>query len=168
MNAYTNGNDSRVNVYFEDGSRFCHRVTAEESVRAKKEGASYIEKLIEKYNDKDKEVKPIFASRTKDEERYAMLLMQKDVIPLSSEEQEELEQLEDALFTGTYSVTDRKSLGAYIKHEREQQGISVRKMAELAGIQPSTVQNVESGAFTPRLDILQKMLAVLGKQLSIN
>ena len=66
-----------------------------------------------------------------------------------------------------FTITDRKSLGAYIKHEREQQGISVRKMAELAGIQPSTVQNVENGAFTPRLDVVQHILSVLGKRLTI-
>lgn len=166
MNAYTNGNDSRVNVYFEDGSRFCHRVTAEESVLAKKEGAPYIEKLMEKYKN-EKPAEPMRRELTRDEERYALLQMQKDVIPLTPDEQEEMEQLEDAIYTGTYSVTDRKSLGAYLKREREAQGISVRKMAELARIQPATVQNVENGAFTPRLDVVQKMLEVLGKRLTI-
>lgn len=65
------------------------------------------------------------------------------------------------------TIGDRESLGQWLRGVRVSAGISVRKMAELAGIQPSTVQNVENGAFTPRLDIVQRMLDVLGKSLSI-
>ena len=66
-----------------------------------------------------------------------------------------------------FTITDRKSLGAYLKREREAQGISVRKMAVLAEIRPATVQNVEKGSFTPRLDVLQRMLSALGKSIQI-
>ena len=62
----------------------------------------------------------------------------------------------------------REQLGQLIRGWRVSQGISIRRFAELAGVQPNTVQNVENGAFTPRLDIVQRMLAVLGKQLRIN
>lgn len=65
------------------------------------------------------------------------------------------------------TVGDREMLGQWLRGLRISRGISVRKMAELSGIQPSTVQNVENGAFTPRLDVLQRMLDVLGKQLRI-
>ena len=58
-------------------------------------------------------------------------------------------------------------LGQLIKGWRVSQGISIRRFAGMAGITPATVQNVENGAFTPRLDIVQRMMAALGKRLSI-
>lgn len=64
-------------------------------------------------------------------------------------------------------VDDRETLGQYIRGVRVSNGISIRKMAEMADIRPSTVQNVENGAFTPRLDILQRILNVLGKRIAI-
>ena len=64
-------------------------------------------------------------------------------------------------------VDDPKTLGLYIRGMRVSKGISIRKMGELASVPPSTVQNVENGAFMPRLDILQRMLAALGKRLAI-
>jgi DNA-binding XRE family transcriptional regulator len=65
-------------------------------------------------------------------------------------------------------VEDRNTLGQYIRGVRVSQGISIRKMAEMANIRPSTVQNVEKGSFTPRLDIVQKMLSALNKRLNIS
>ena len=62
---------------------------------------------------------------------------------------------------------DRVTLGNYIRDERIRQGISIRKMAELSDVQPATVQNLENGTFSPRLDIVQRMLAALGKQLTV-
>lgn len=66
------------------------------------------------------------------------------------------------------TTATREQLGQLIRGWRVSQGISIRRFAELAGVRPNTVQNVENGAFTPRLDIVQRMMAVLGKQLSIN
>ena len=65
------------------------------------------------------------------------------------------------------TTASREELGLLIRGWRVSQGISIRKMAEMADIRPSTVQNVENGAFTPRLDILQRILNVLGKRIAI-
>ena len=65
------------------------------------------------------------------------------------------------------TTASREELGQLIRWWRVSQGISIRRMADLAGLTPSTVQNVEKGAFTPRLDIAQKMLAALNKRLTV-
>ena len=65
-------------------------------------------------------------------------------------------------------IEDREGLGQYLHFRRVALGISYRKLAEMSGLTPSTVQNVENGAFTPRLDIILKMLGVLGKRLTIS
>lgn len=65
------------------------------------------------------------------------------------------------------TTASREELGQLIRGWRVSQGISIRRFAELAGVRPNTVQNVENGAFTPRLEIVQRMMAVLGKKLSI-
>lgn len=76
--------------------------------------------------------------------------------------------MENPLFEEvSVDVDDRETLGQYIRGVRVSKGISIRRMADLAGLTPSTVQNVENGAFTPRLDIAQKMLAALDKRLTI-
>ena len=66
------------------------------------------------------------------------------------------------------TTASREELGQLIRGWRVSQGISIRRFAELAGVRPNTVQNVENGAFTPRLDIVQRMMTALGKQLSIH
>ena len=65
------------------------------------------------------------------------------------------------------SSATREEIGQLIRAYRVQQSISIRDFADLAGIQPSTVQNVEKGSFTPRLDVLQRMLSALGKSIQI-
>ena len=64
-------------------------------------------------------------------------------------------------------IDDRETLGQYLRLLRVTQNISVRGMAERCELSPSTIQNIEKGAFTPRLDIITKMIAVLGKSLKI-
>lgn len=65
-------------------------------------------------------------------------------------------------------INDRVELGSFIHNVRVSQGITVRGMAEKSGIMPSTVQNVEKGAFSPRLDIIKKMLDALGAKMKIS
>lgn len=65
-------------------------------------------------------------------------------------------------------ISEREELGAYIRMMRVSQGITVRGMAEMCGVQPSTVQNVEKGSFSPRLDIIKKMLDALGAKMKIS
>lgn len=65
-------------------------------------------------------------------------------------------------------INDRVELGSFIHNVRVSQGITVRGMAEKSGIMPSTVQNVEKGSFSPRLDIIKKMLDALGAKMKIS
>ena len=62
-------------------------------------------------------------------------------------------------------INDRVELGSFIHNVRVSQGITVRGMAEKSGIMPSTVQNVEKGAFSPRLDVITRIFEVLGVKL---
>lgn len=57
---------------------------------------------------------------------------------------------------------DRMNLGRIIKHLRMQRGESVRSTAEQCGFSPSTIQNIEYGRFSPRLDVLQRILEHFG------
>lgn len=66
-----------------------------------------------------------------------------------------------------HTITGREDLGAYLRERRTEKGISVRGMAQAAGLVPSTVQNIENGAFTPRLDVILKISDVLGLSLTI-
>jgi len=49
FNHYNNGNDSRVNVYFEDGTEWHRTVTAYDVTRLAREGVPYLLALMEKY-----------------------------------------------------------------------------------------------------------------------
>ena len=65
------------------------------------------------------------------------------------------------------NITDRWSLGQTIKELRTGKGISVRKMAEICDISPTTVQNVENGSFSPRVDLVIRMIEILGASIRI-
>lgn len=48
-NHYNNGNNSKVNVYFEDGTEWHRTVTAYEVTRLAHLGEAYLKVLLEKY-----------------------------------------------------------------------------------------------------------------------
>jgi transcriptional regulator with XRE-family HTH domain len=62
------------------------------------------------------------------------------------------------------SVTSNlQQLGDLLKSERERAGLTVRQLAEAAGLVPSTVSRLETGFIpTPRPDSLQKLAQALG------
>lgn len=49
MNFHNNGDNSKVNVYFEDGTEWHRTVTAYEVTRLAHEGLAFLEVLFEKY-----------------------------------------------------------------------------------------------------------------------
>ena len=57
-NHYNNGNNSKVNVYFEDGTEWHRTVTAYDVMRLAHEGETYLEVLLKKY--KNPQPKPEF------------------------------------------------------------------------------------------------------------
>jgi ribosome-binding protein aMBF1 (putative translation factor) len=57
---------------------------------------------------------------------------------------------------------------AYIKHEREQQGLTVEQLAERAGMEVTTLSRLEMGqAFNPTISTLIRIAEALGKKLSL-
>jgi transcriptional regulator with XRE-family HTH domain len=58
---------------------------------------------------------------------------------------------------------DLQQLGGLIKTERERAGLTVRQLADAAGLVPSTVSRLETGQIaTPRPDHLQRLARALG------
>jgi transcriptional regulator with XRE-family HTH domain len=56
-----------------------------------------------------------------------------------------------------------QQLGALLKGERERAGLTVRQLADAAGLVPSTVSRLETGFIaTPKPDHLQKLARALG------
>ena len=64
-------------------------------------------------------------------------------------------------------IVSREELGGLLRKLRTSKGITVRGMADLCNLSPATVQNIEKGSFSPRLDIVQKMLDTLGAKMTI-
>ena len=64
-------------------------------------------------------------------------------------------------------LCDRKLLGLFLKKIRNSSGHSVRALAEKACVNPSTVQRLEAGLYSPRVDVLQRILSAIGYSLSI-
>jgi len=58
---------------------------------------------------------------------------------------------------------DLQQLSALLKGERERAGLTVRQLAEAAGLVPSTVSRLESGLIaSPKPDHLQRLAQALG------
>lgn len=49
FNSYHNGNDSRLNIHFTDGTQFSRRISAYDAVRIAKEGRACLEEMMSKY-----------------------------------------------------------------------------------------------------------------------
>lgn len=58
-------------------------------------------------------------------------------------------------------------LGQAIKSRRKELGITQSHLAELAGISPNTEYKLERGQINPSLDIMNKILDVLGLELKL-
>ena len=55
----------------------------------------------------------------------------------------------------------KKQLGYKIKRLRQQKGITQEKLAELIGIEVSSMSNIETGKYAPSIETLQKLSEVL-------
>ena len=64
-------------------------------------------------------------------------------------------------------LNDRQLFGQRMARLRRQQGYSTRELAELTGYTPTTINNIECGRFSPRFEIVEKILSVLGAHLEI-
>lgn len=76
--------------------------------------------------------------------------------------------MENPLFeVAGMTIDDRESLGQMLRLMRVSKGIAIRTLAEQCGLSKSTVVNIESGAFSPRLDVVAKILDKLGGEMKI-
>lgn len=65
------------------------------------------------------------------------------------------------------SIDDREALGTMVRHLRIMKNISIRELAEKCGLSKSTIVNIESGAYSPRLEVINKIVSTLGAKISL-
>ena len=65
------------------------------------------------------------------------------------------------------TVTTAPEVGEIIRTIRTSQGCTFRGLAADCGLSPQTLQNIENGAFAPRLDIVLSILSKLGAKMVI-
>ena len=56
-------------------------------------------------------------------------------------------------------------LGALVRLRRKSEGLTQRALAELAGVAPKVVWELEHGKPTMRMDVVERVLRVFGKTL---
>ena len=56
-------------------------------------------------------------------------------------------------------------VGALVRHRRQQERLTQRGLAALAGVSPRVVWELEHGKSTMRMDVVNAVLAVFGKTL---
>jgi len=64
-------------------------------------------------------------------------------------------------------IKDREQLGSRLREIRIQKGISIRGLAEQAGLTPATIQNIEAGRFSARIDVVLAILEPMNASLKI-
>lgn len=65
-------------------------------------------------------------------------------------------------------LDDRQLFGLQMARLRRLRGYTIRELAEESGCAPATIVNIEQGKFSPRVDIVEKILDVLDASLDIN
>lgn len=67
-----------------------------------------------------------------------------------------------------YRLTHQGQLGAAIRQMRRDRGLTQRQLAEMAGVSTVWLSNAETGKRSVQIDLVFKVLACLGKSLSID
>lgn len=62
---------------------------------------------------------------------------------------------------------NRQLFGQRMARLRNLRGYSIRELAELSGFATNTILSIEKGKFSPRFEIVEKILSVLGAHLEI-
>jgi y4mF family transcriptional regulator len=60
-----------------------------------------------------------------------------------------------------------QEIGQLIRKRRKSLGVNQDSAAELAGVSTHTLSNIESGQANPTLEVLERVLDVLGLELAI-
>lgn len=61
----------------------------------------------------------------------------------------------------------KDEFGATLKDERLKRDISLRKLAELSGVNKTTIQRIESGEVSPSLETFEKILNAMSLCLKV-
>lgn len=64
-------------------------------------------------------------------------------------------------------LNDRQLFGQRMARLRRSKLYSIRELAERSGCAPNTIVNIEQGKFSPRVEIVEQILSVLGAHLEI-
>lgn len=62
---------------------------------------------------------------------------------------------------------DRERIGGLIRAIRQERGMTQEQLAELAGMSRTTICKIESGKFNASIDLLAKVIAPLGAEITI-
>lgn len=62
---------------------------------------------------------------------------------------------------------EKKTIGAIIQSRRKTRKIAQEQLADIAGISPRTLRDVEKGIANPELETLVKICKVLGMEIKI-
>lgn len=66
------------------------------------------------------------------------------------------------------SIPDRESsVGEFVRERRKANSLSQQQLGELAGVGTRVVSELERGKPTLRMDVVNRVLAVFGKQLGL-
>lgn len=61
----------------------------------------------------------------------------------------------------------REELGNTINELRQQRGMSIRELAERSEVNKATIVNLEKGRFSPRFEIVERIVKELGGTIEI-
>lgn len=61
----------------------------------------------------------------------------------------------------------REELGNKINELRRQRGMSIRELAERSEVNKATIVNIEQGRFSPRYEIVERIVKELGGTIEI-
>lgn len=64
-------------------------------------------------------------------------------------------------------MPDRESIASFVRRRRKAHGLTQVELAELAGVGPRFVSELERAKPTLRLDALRRVLAVFGKDVGL-
>jgi predicted XRE-type DNA-binding protein len=91
--------------------------------------------------------------------------MSKDISPRGRR----WEEIREELFTPEERAASavRVALMMELTKARSEQGMSQKKLEELSGVKQSIISRMETGATSPQLDTVVKLLATFGKTLAV-
>lgn len=75
--------------------------------------------------------------------------------------------LQDFHYEKVFELNDRQRLGAKVMALRNERGYSIRTLAELCDVNKATIVNIEQGRFSPRYEIVERIVKELGGTIEI-